>query len=662
MLALVVRTFSLEMPTAFSRALGGVSVFFKASTCGLKTMIFWRLLVFILFSTAAFRTCSEAAEESHSGQYRHYNPLTRKDLMCYKCPAGTHVSKHCTETTLRECTQCPAGSFTSQENGLLKCLTCSPPCKEPMIEKVHCTALSDRKCTCPPGTFFSNKTCVPHTVCPVGWGVRKKGSETEDTRCKPCPHGTFSDVPSSVMRCKSHSNCLKQGQVLIMEGTREHNSVCGLTISSEKATSLSASSLPADHTSDVPFTSVSQETDHSDLEFWSPDILTKEEMSTEVLNEMSTTQPSSESLPPLRPQVSEQPARKSPHHHHQHRTLSQTAPTKLDPATRTGAQSKNTSFKPSRRGTPNSFKHFDINEHLPWMIVLFLLLVLVIIVVCSIRRSSRVLKKGPKQDLNSIVEKAAVKKRPSFQNKEKWMYYSNGHGIDILKLVAAQVGSQWKDIYQFLTTASEQDITSFSSGYTSDHERAYAALLHWTIQDPEANLVKLINALHQYRRIDVVEKIRAVMEDTHQCNIDTLAIPANHNPAAPNSKPLGPATLTVERSPLDKTKGFFADESEPLLRSDSTSSGSSALSRTGSFITKEKKDTVLRQVRLDPCDLQPIFDDMLHILNRDELHVIEEIPQAEDKLDRLFEIAGVKSQEASQKLLDSVYSHLPDLL
>lgn len=80
------------------------------------------------------------------------------------------------------------------------------------------------------------------------------------------------------------------------------------------------------------------------------------------------------------------------------------------------------------------------------------------------------------------------------------------------------------------------------------------------------------------------------------------------------------------------------------------------------YFPTEKKDTVLRQVRLDPCDLQPIFDDMLHILNPEELHVIEEIPMAEDKLDCLFEIAGVKSQEASQTLLDSVYSHLPDLL
>ncbi|KAF3846884.1 hypothetical protein F7725_003962 [Dissostichus mawsoni] len=82
----------------------------------------------------------------------------------------------------------------------------------------------------------------------------------------------------------------------------------------------------------------------------------------------------------------------------------------------------------------------------------------------------------------------------------------------------------------------------------------------------------------------------------------------------------------------------------------------------GSDAEIKKKDTVLRQLRLDPCDLQPIFDDMLHILNPEELHIIEEIPAAEDKLDQLFEIARVKSQEASQTLLDSAYSHLPDLL
>lgn len=44
--------------------------------------------------------------------------------------------------------------------------------------------------------------------------------------------------------------------------------------------------------------------------------------------------------------------------------------------------------------------------------------------------------------------------------------------------------------------------------------------------------------------------------------------------------------MGLEQSPVDRTKGFFPDESEPLLRCDSTSSKDSALSRNGSFITK----------------------------------------------------------------------------
>lgn len=89
-------------------------------------------------------------------------------------------------------------------------------------------------------------------------------------------------------------------------------------------------------------------------------------------------------------------------------------------------------------------------------------------------------------------------------------------GVDILKLVAAHVGTQWIDIYQSLANATEREVAAFSNGYSSDHERAYAALQHWTIRDGDANLAKLINALHRQRRIDVVEKIRCVMEDNPQ--------------------------------------------------------------------------------------------------------------------------------------------------
>lgn len=102
-----------------------------------------------------------------------------------------------------------------------------------------------------------------------------------------------------------------------------------------------------------------------------------------------------------------------------------------------------TYYRPTRRGSPrpSPHNHFDINEHLPWMIVLLLLLVLVVIVVCSVKRSSRVLKKGPVQDPISIMEKA-IQKKPSVPRthlKEKWTYYSNGQGKPIVSLISTRV-------------------------------------------------------------------------------------------------------------------------------------------------------------------------------------------------------------------------------
>ncbi|GAB1301074.1 Tumor necrosis factor receptor superfamily member 21 [Apodemus speciosus] len=605
---------------------------------------------------------------SLTGTYRHVDRTTGQVLTCDKCPAGTYVSEHCTNTSLRVCSSCPAGTFTRHENGIERCHDCSQPCPWPMIERLPCAALTDRACICPPGMYQSNGTCAPHTVCPVGWGVRKKGTENENVRCKQCARGTFSDVPSSVMKCKAHTDCLGQNLVVVKPGTKETDNVCGMPFSSPTPPSPGTATFShPEHmgSHDVPSSTYEPQGMNSTDSNSTASVRTKvpsglQEGTVPDNTSSASGKEGTNSTLPNPPRVTHQ---QGPHHRHILKLL----PSSMEA---TGEKSS-TAIKAPKRGHPrqNPHKHFDINEHLPWMIVLFLLLVLVLIVVCSIRKSSRTLKKGPRQDPSAIVEKAGLKKSLTpTQNREKWIYYRNGHGIDILKLVAAQVGSQWKDIYQFLCNASEREVAAFSNGYTADHERAYAALQHWTIRGPEASLAQLISALRQHRRNDVVEKIRGLMEDTTQLETDKLALPMSPSPLSPspipspNVKLENSTLLTVEPSPLDKNKGFFVDESEPLLRCDSTSSGSSALSRNGSFITKEKKDTVLRQVRLDPCDLQPIFDDMLHILNPEELRVIEEIPQAEDKLDRLFEIIGVKSQEASQTLLDSVYSHLPDLL
>uniref|UniRef100_A0A668T096 Tumor necrosis factor receptor superfamily, member 21 n=1 Tax=Oreochromis aureus TaxID=47969 RepID=A0A668T096_OREAU len=556
--------------------------------------------------------------------YQHTDQDTGTQLVCDKCPAGTYVSIHCSPTSVRECSPCPKGTFTRGENGVQQCHRCRSPCPAGFIEKTPCTATQDRICTCPPNTFLSGNSgavCKPHSLCPPGKRVKKQGSEKKDVVCKLCSEGTFSDVESSATQCRNHTDCQVQGLVLVLAGTREKDNICGplSTAPSSASTTASGGSGQAVLVQEPIISSI----------FPAPlaGPRAMEGLGTEEIVKVET------SISKINGQGSGG-----------------------------GASSY---YRPTRRGfpRPSTHNHFDINEHLPWMIVLLLLLVLVVIVVCSVKQSSQVLKKGPMQDPSSIMEKAIQKKPPAplTQAREKWIYYSNGQGVDILKLVAAQVGAQWIDIYQSLANVTEREVAAFSNGYSSDHERAYAALQHWTIRDSDANLAKLINALHRQRRIDVVEKIRCVMEDNPQVGLINLMTSVNvSNSHSPIQKPTeSPISIA---SNMERTKGFFPDESEPLLRCDSTSSKDSALSRNGSFITKEKKDTVLRQVRLDPCDLQPIFDDMLHILNPEELHIIEQIPAAEDKLDRLFEIAGVKSQEASQKLLDSVYSHLPDLL
>uniref|UniRef100_A0A8D2L7T6 TNF receptor superfamily member 21 n=1 Tax=Varanus komodoensis TaxID=61221 RepID=A0A8D2L7T6_VARKO len=161
------------------------------------------------------------------GTYSHLDPATNIELTCDKCPAGAYVSKHCTMTSLRECSHCASGTFTKHENGIESCHLCRKPCEPPMVERIRCTALTDRECACPSGSFLDGKTCTPYSVCPIGWGVRKKGSETEDVKCKPCPRGTFSDVPSSVLRCKMFTNCTQNNLTLLIRGTKERDNICG---------------------------------------------------------------------------------------------------------------------------------------------------------------------------------------------------------------------------------------------------------------------------------------------------------------------------------------------------------------------------------------------------------------------------------------------------
>ncbi|XP_068433668.1 tumor necrosis factor receptor superfamily member 21 [Clinocottus analis] len=522
--------------------------------------------VMVEISARVLTTTSPADQSMLSPRhYQHTDPDSGTQLVCDKCPAGTHVSVHCNRTTVRECSRCPDGTFTRGENGMQKCHPCRTPCAAGFVLKAACTSTQDRVCTCPPNSFLSgdgSAECKPHSLCPPGTRVKRRGSETEDVLCKPCTKGTFSAVESSAPKCPTYTDCQAQGLVLLTPGTKEIDNICGDPSAAPSSSVSTTTPLGPAQAVLVQEPMASSSTPSSSLTAPARKGTYSQSAAIQLRGNSGGEDRHAEGLLLSRPGTPTPPDRDPPwisqlSTHKQLMDLEQPrGQPNSDPVPGPnqvaveglvgvevvrvgvskvagqgsgggGGSGVSSYYRPTRRGSPrpSTQDHFDINEHLPWMIVLLLLLVLVVIVICSVKRSSRVLKKGPMQDPSSIIEKAIQKKAtaPRAQVKEKWIYYSNGQGVDILKLVAAQVGSQWIDVYQSLANATEREVAAFSNGYSSDHERAYAALQHWTIRDADANLAKLINALHRQRRIDVVEKIRCVMEDNPQDDAYSMA-------------------------------------------------------------------------------------------------------------------------------------------
>uniref|UniRef100_UPI00398F6B7E tumor necrosis factor receptor superfamily member 10B-like isoform X2 n=1 Tax=Pristiophorus japonicus TaxID=55135 RepID=UPI00398F6B7E len=109
---------------------------------------------------------------------------------CRKCPAGTHVEEHCTESYNRgKCLPCVDGEdYTEWDNGLEKCLPC-PSCTEDKEMVSQCTAHSKTMCQCRTGSF-----CLPgqpcemcltcKTHCPEGQIFKKRCNATWDNVCE----------------------------------------------------------------------------------------------------------------------------------------------------------------------------------------------------------------------------------------------------------------------------------------------------------------------------------------------------------------------------------------------------------------------------------------------------------------------------------------------
>ncbi|XP_035757778.1 tumor necrosis factor receptor superfamily member 8 isoform X2 [Egretta garzetta] len=152
---------------------------------------------------------------------------------CYQCPSGYVKKKACPKDPGKDCMRCGPEQYVNEEFQKPRCDACVSCAKESdLVEKEPCSFNSSRVCECRPGLFCQTpvlNTCIrcqQHTVCKPGFGVKVRGTSTNDVICEECPSGTFSDQNSSTDICKPHTNCARLNKIALREGNATHDQVC----------------------------------------------------------------------------------------------------------------------------------------------------------------------------------------------------------------------------------------------------------------------------------------------------------------------------------------------------------------------------------------------------------------------------------------------------
>ncbi|XP_044115916.1 tumor necrosis factor receptor superfamily member 1A-like [Neovison vison] len=105
---------------------------------------------------------------------------------CKKCPAGSHVSRHCgVNHGVPLCSQCEPGTFLAHRNGQPSCQPCTA-CRADQEVVAACTQTSDRQCQCKTGNFYCDslncaENCFRCNRC--AGAVIRPCNATHDTVC-----------------------------------------------------------------------------------------------------------------------------------------------------------------------------------------------------------------------------------------------------------------------------------------------------------------------------------------------------------------------------------------------------------------------------------------------------------------------------------------------
>ncbi|NXR77126.1 TNR1B factor, partial [Pycnonotus jocosus] len=169
--------------------------------------------------TPQFAQCNDPSTE-------YYDEELKK--CCSQCPPGRYRTGSCNHTVDTKCSPCRAKTYTAIWNHSPQCFACSPPCRKGLVQNQPCTRSQDRICSCPPHKFCVSKldeyceACKAHKKCGKGYRVSRRGTDSTDTECKPCPPGTFSPEESYNTTCTPHTIC----KSVAVPGNSKNDTVC----------------------------------------------------------------------------------------------------------------------------------------------------------------------------------------------------------------------------------------------------------------------------------------------------------------------------------------------------------------------------------------------------------------------------------------------------
>ncbi|XP_014112663.1 PREDICTED: tumor necrosis factor receptor superfamily member 1B [Pseudopodoces humilis] len=147
---------------------------------------------------------------------------------CSQCPPGQYRTGSCSHTVDTKCSPCRPKTYTAIWNRSPQCFACSPPCRKGLVQNQTCTRSQDRICSCPPHKYCVSKldgyceVCRAHKKCGKGYRVSRRGTDSTDTECKPCPPGTFSPEESYNTSCTPHTRC----ESVAVPGNSRNDTVC----------------------------------------------------------------------------------------------------------------------------------------------------------------------------------------------------------------------------------------------------------------------------------------------------------------------------------------------------------------------------------------------------------------------------------------------------